>query len=359
MIATSTRACSAGTRCFGPHLTYVGVVADGSEQAPAGWYDDPHQPGRMRYFDGEVWTNHFHEPGKLPDIGTWLNTTFTGLLAHWPGPLALAFFTAFLGNVITWSVLRNVFSDVAIVDDEFVNFSSSKVPLLLFVFVANLLLQSLIWLALSRFMQRAHYQADPTIADALIHGLSRLPRFIGALLMIFAAFVAVVLVIALFAAIAPFLAVLALLGIVVLLVWAVVKLAFIAPAAVAAPPSLSVIRTSAQVSDGRFWPIFGRILMFVVVLPLATNIVSAVFGKYGSVIDSQATAQMFDTTGGGNVFLDTQLRDLFPSPGTFAIAAIVASVIGAITTLISTSAAMRLYLDSGAPSEITANSPVD
>lgn len=307
----------------------------------------------MRYFDGEVWTNHFHEQGKLPDIGTWLNTTFTGLLAHWPGPLALAFITAFVGNLVTWLALRNVFENVAIIDDELVNFTSDKAPLMIVVFVANVLLQSVIWLALTRFMQRAHFQANPTISDAVAHGFKRLPRFLGAMLVLIAAGVALIFVIAVFAQVSPVLALLAVLGMLVLLVWAVVKLAFVVPAAVAAPTSASVIRTSAQVSTGRFWPIFGRVLMFVIVLPIAANLVTTAFGKYGSVINSQAAAQMLDTSGGSRVFLDTQLRDLFPSPSTFVIAAIVSSLITAITTLISTSAAMRLYLDSGAPSEIS------
>lgn len=338
-------------------VSYVGVVADGSGQAPAGWYDDPHQPGRMRYFDGEVWTNHFHEPGKLPDIGTWLNTTFSGLFAYWPGALALAFVTAFLGNLVTWLVLRNVFADVAVIDDEFVNFSSSKVPLIIIAVIANILLQSIIWLALSRYMQRAHFQANPTVGDALAHGLKRLPRFLGAMLVILAAGFGLVFVIALITAISGILGVLALLATVVLLVWALVKLAFVVPAAVAAPSSASVIRTSMAVSTDRFWPIFGRVLMFVLVLPLAGNLVTTAFGRYGSIINGQAAAEMLDTSGGSTVFVDTQLRDLFPSAGTFVIAAIVASLISAVTTLISTSAAMRLYLDSGAPSELASGEP--
>lgn len=31
-------------------------------QTPADWYPDPHQPGRMRYWDGKEWTDHYHTP---------------------------------------------------------------------------------------------------------------------------------------------------------------------------------------------------------------------------------------------------------------------------------------------------------
>lgn len=336
-------------------MLYVCGVAHGSEQAPAGWYDDPHQPGRMRYFDGETWTNHFHEQGKLPDIGTWLNTTFSALASYWPGAMGLAFVTAFLGNLVTWLVFRNVFADVAIVNDELVNFNASATPLLLLVAAVNVLLQSLIWLALSRYMQRAHFQANPTVGEALAHGLRRLPRFIGALLMIFAAVVGIAFIVVVLGLISPALAVFAILGLIVVAVWGVVKLAFIAPAAAAAPTDHSVIRTSVAVSAGRFWPIFGRILMFAVVLPIAANIVTALFGRYGSLVDTQAVTNMFDTADVNRLFVDTQLRDLFPTTGTFFVAAIVSSLIGAITTMIGTSAAMRLYLDSGAPSDLSAN----
>ena len=343
-----------GERKFVCGVSYVCMVADGSEHAPAGWYDDPHQPGRMRYFDGETWSNHFHEPGKLPDVGTWLNTTFSALAAHWQGAMGLAFVTAFVGNLITWLVFRSVFADVAVINDELVNFNSSAVPLLLLAVIVNVLLQGLIWLSLSRYMQRAHFQANPTVGEALAHGLRRLPRFVGALLLIFAAVVGIVFIVVVLGLVTPALAVLAIFGLIVGGVWAVVKLAFIAPAAVAAPTSHSIIRTSAAVSTDRFWPILGRILMFALVLPLAANVVTAVFGKYGSVIDTQIVAEMFDTTNASQVFVDTQLRDLFPGPGTFFVAAVVSSLIGAVTTLISVSAVMRLYLDSGAPSDLSA-----
>jgi hypothetical protein len=31
---------------------------------PAGWYPDPNDPGRGRYWNGNAWTDHFHTPGQ-------------------------------------------------------------------------------------------------------------------------------------------------------------------------------------------------------------------------------------------------------------------------------------------------------
>ena len=69
-------------------------MTNGSGGAPAGWYSDPYQPSRLRYFDGEVWTNHFHEPGKLPDLGNWFSTTFGVFRQHWKGAAIIANSTA-------------------------------------------------------------------------------------------------------------------------------------------------------------------------------------------------------------------------------------------------------------------------
>jgi uncharacterized membrane protein YhaH (DUF805 family) len=36
-------------------------MTDNPGQAPPGWYPDPSGSPRQRYFDGEVWTDHYHD----------------------------------------------------------------------------------------------------------------------------------------------------------------------------------------------------------------------------------------------------------------------------------------------------------
>lgn len=33
---------------------------------PAGWYDDPTTPGRLRWFDGTQWTDHYQSAPVIP-----------------------------------------------------------------------------------------------------------------------------------------------------------------------------------------------------------------------------------------------------------------------------------------------------
>lgn len=40
------------------------MSAQGTPQVPAGWYPDPDQPSRGRFWDGGAWTQLFHNPGE-------------------------------------------------------------------------------------------------------------------------------------------------------------------------------------------------------------------------------------------------------------------------------------------------------
>ena len=50
-----------------PNLRQEGFQQDGSQEGgaplpPAAWYPDPHQHGRLRWWDGQTWTEHVHPP---------------------------------------------------------------------------------------------------------------------------------------------------------------------------------------------------------------------------------------------------------------------------------------------------------
>jgi hypothetical protein len=51
---------------------------------PAGWYADPGQPARRRYWDGAQWTEHFQDPPAQP-AGWYLDPGVEGQQRYWDG----------------------------------------------------------------------------------------------------------------------------------------------------------------------------------------------------------------------------------------------------------------------------------
>jgi len=336
-------------------------MSDGGSADP-GWYTDPHQPSRLRYWDGNVWTDHYSSDndGSLPSIGDWIGNTFSAIAAYGIPALALAVGAGLALSAITYGGLWWAVGDGQVVNEDFVG---DWVPIAIragVVMLVLILAQGLVWLAVSRFMQRAHLQAEPTIGEALQHAFKRLPRFIGVSLMVgLAAVVLFVVVIALLGLVGTAseglgigLAVIVGLASLVGLVFVWVKLSFLSAAVIAAPTSESVLRSSAGVSKGRFWPVLGRLLLLTIGVAILSSIVSTVTGGLSQPFDANVFVDVFEQDGDVVTINDFAFRDFLPT-GTRVVAyLILSSIINAASGLISTSASMRLYLDSGAPSEV-------
>ena len=331
---------------------YLCEVDQGSEQAPAGWYPDPHSPDRMRYFDGEAWTNHFHQPGRLPDIGSWLNTTFSVFGRYWQSAAFMALGISLIGGAGVWLALRVLVADVAIVDEEVVNLGAGTVFAGLLVIAFAFIWQGFGWLAMSRFMHRAHFQADPTVSDALAHALQRLPRYLGVIVVLALAAVLIMVIVAFLVVAVPALGVVALLAMAVVLVWLFVKLGFLFTAIAVAPAGTPVIQASAGVSSGRFWGVLGRLVLITIGVALVGQIVAVGLGDYGQYIDGDVLSNVVQVRGDTVIVRDFRVIDLLPSTGQFIVAIIVNSIVQGASAMVSTSALTRLYLDSGAPAQI-------
>lgn len=345
----------------------------GGDQADPGWYPDHYDPSKVRYWDGEVWTDHYAPApggvsssggsGGLPSIGSWLGATFNAIGAYGIPAAALAVGTGLVINIVTWLGLYWTVGDAALINEEFVG---DWVPMVVRGGVIILLLvlaQGFVWLAVNRFMQRAHLQANPTIGEALQRALTRMPRLIGVFLLVGLMFIVAMVAIALVigglaaatgdGAAAAIIVLLMVLALVPLAIWASVKLSFLSAAVVAAPMSESVIRTSAGVSKGRFWGVLGRVLLVGIGIFVVSSTASAALGGLGQPIDQSEIEDLFQVEGDEFVF-DGNLvfSDLLPTGGALVASIIFSSIINGLTGLVSTSAYMRLYLDSGAPSEL-------
>lgn len=332
-------------------------MSQGSEQAPAGWYPDPHDRERLRYFDGEMWTNHFHQPGRLPDIGRWFGTTFAVFGQYWRAAAVLAVGTTLVGSALIWIAIRVLVDDLAVIDevlvavaaDGFVDVPAGTIAGFVLVVLFALLWQGFGWMAMSRFMHRAHFHADPTVADAVLFGIRRVPHYLLVFLALVFAGTCITLIVVFLVAAVPLLGLLALLGFFVGLIWAAVKLAFVFTAIVAAPRGDSVIRASAEVSDGRFWGVFGRLLLVTIGLAIAGQVIALGLGDYGQMVDADLLSEVIRVDGDVVTVLDFRLVDLLPSAGQFVAVLVVNSIVQGATSIITMSALMRLYLDAGAP----------
>lgn len=331
-------------------------MSEGGQQAVAGWYPDPHQPARLRYWDGNEWTEHYHQgDGKLPDIGKWLSSTFSAIGAYGIPALGLAFGASLVLNLITALGLSWAVGDLAIINEELVGDVTPPIVRAGVMILIVTLIQGVVWMAINRFMQRAHLHAEPSIGEAIQRAIIRLPRMIGVYLLlavgfgvIFGVFVAVVfmgsgspgVVILLFFALMPF------------MVWAGVKVSFVSAAVVAAPSSENAIKASASVSKGRWWGVFGRILLLSLMVGLVSGALSGALGGLGSPIDQDALNDIIVGTGNNISVRNFRFDEFLPDTGSLIPYLLISSVLNALTGLVTTSGFMRLYLDSGAPSEI-------
>lgn len=53
---------STRSRDIGQRRAPTATVGTVPTTPPAGWYDDPSQQGRMRWWDGVAWSDHTHTP---------------------------------------------------------------------------------------------------------------------------------------------------------------------------------------------------------------------------------------------------------------------------------------------------------
>ncbi len=306
----------------------------------------------MRYFDGQAWTNHYHEPGKLPAIGNWINTTFSVFGEYWRDAAVLSLLLAFFGNIVIWVGVRPLIRDLEVVDEELFNASSSTALGFLLIVLFAFVWPGFSWLAMSRFMQRAHFHAQPTVVESLQHASRRLPAY---LVFLIALMIATMLVLGVIGAVG---AAVPLLGLVLLLfaciggAWLAVRLAFLVTAIAVAPRGASPVDASVQVSAGRFWEVLGRLLLLIGGLGVASYVLAVILGDAGQFFDFETLFGSFVVQNEELTVTDFRFADLLPSPGLLVIVLLVNSVIQAVSNLISSSAVVRLYLDSGGESEL-------
>lgn len=243
-------------------------------KAEAGWYPDPHNASQQRYYDGTQWTDHYAPTagaapteswdtppaggtyetgtGTLSDIGTMMGAAWSVLMKR-------------IGSLIGITIATGVIAAILVVLLVAVAIASENVGVAILVGLIVMILFIAIYAAYQLMVARIfigeHRGVSLSIGEAWNQVKGRIVPFVGTIIV-----VAIVVLIglgilsAILGAIHPVLLILLLPALAFL--W--VKLGFLGAAA-AATGSGSIFEGSTRVSNGRFWPIFGRLLALAAV----------------------------------------------------------------------------------------------
>lgn len=326
---------------------------DPPSQPAAGWYPDPHVPGAERWWNGRAWEPEWRTAGglaggdALPDIGDWLGRAFRRSWARWRSLLVIAVVTAAPASLLVSIGIRYAIDGVIITNEDVVGWSNSRLPLAILLAVAGSLVSILGNLATTSLMLRTVDETAPTgdVSDeswstastrarqALTTTFRVLPRAIGWGLLaglVFTVAIAVVVVLMIVAAIV-FWPITLLLGLALipLAVWIGTRLAFTVQALVDRPGNPFV--RSWQVARGRWWPVFGRLLLFGIIvwgISMVVNVTSSLAN--GTGLGRALGQSPIELDADGNLVEPVLITDFFPVSTLSIVVGIVSAVILAI-----------------------------
>lgn len=279
---------------------------------PAGWYPDPYDPSRQRYWDGRAWdlsampTTAAPFGGgsadDFPDVGDWLDRGFRAAYRRWRAVLVLALLTAPITSVCTNLAIDRAADGVVISDDSIDGWTNDRLPIVIVLAAVAIIVSIIGGLAMYRLMLDTIDGHEPSSltfgaeAGAAIRslggGLAAMPRAIGWSLVLGLALVGVVLVMAVLALGAGALVLLGVLVLIPVAIFLAIRWAFFVTALV--DGAGNPFTKSSAVSRGRWWPTFGRLLLLGIILwliSLVIQIIATVLGGGG-----------FGGFGGGTTF---------------------------------------------------------
>jgi hypothetical protein len=316
-----------------------------------GWYDDPEYPGHVRYWDGSRWTDHrasksppaspTHQ-SPLPDIGDWLGDIFRTIADR-----RVAMFGLFVGLALSslafGVTVLTIWDDLAYIDGAWRGFSAGRVFATLAITFLIAVASMVVYLAAAHQLHEARLGRDPDIGSSVGAAIAAVPRTLGWALVLCAGALAAILGIAVVATLSAALAVVTALALAVLAIWLVVKLAFFATACVAPVPERNPFGSSSDVSKGRFWAVFGRLAVLMMVMFAVSIALNIAFSAFVSGPSQDDIDRLVQVDGDEVVFIDVGglMEELDPvGPGV-----LIAALPGTITSAIALAGTALLFAD--------------
>ena len=362
----------------------------------AGWYQDPHNPEQQRYWDGSTWTEHTHDapfhmsqaptqaqgsgaqgygapgqaPGYINEIGEWLSRSFRVLFAN-AMPVFILLVLSLIPAVLIFLAIGGAVNDVVVrfdgfdAEEGFTNLdidglSGGAFGLAALMLILGPIIAAIFSLAQSFVLHRGHLGQSASLGSALSAGLKGLPRYIGwtlaIMLAIFGTFILIGFVLAVLAAVSDALVALLMFVLVIaaipVVIWYLTKTAFLNVACAVAPTGQSALRASTERSKGRFWGVFGRILLLFIIGFFVSLIVNGITGSsYTSALGVGAGG---DLTINGVALSDlneVRLGDVLPFGSEHLIATIIGGLLSGAVSLYNRSGVAGLYADTAGPTD--------
>jgi hypothetical protein len=322
---------------------------------PPGWYPDPERVGSLRWWTGSEWalsSASFTAPtDQLPETGSMLSGAFRRVLRHWRALSVLALLGGVLPGVLSLIALDQLSEGVRLVDDDVIGWTDSRVPGVIALFVASLVAGWLGHLAITSLMLRAydeevdHDAANPArptarstgdevraAGQAIAGAAAALPRAIGwGLLGALGAVTIIVTVVVMTVFVLP-IGIMLIIGLLPFGVWIGAKLAFAIQAVVDA--SGNPYARSWVVSQERFWPVLGRVLLLAVVAG-AINYGSGLVGTIASGGNALGSGTTFEIESDATAAsTDVDFDDIVDVD---AVTIVVTAITSIVTTVFATS----------------------
>lgn len=338
----------------------------------ADWYPDPEDSDGLRYWNGTEWTEHrAPRVAGLRSVGDWLSATFSNAWKRlssvaWLWAVLQVPMAVFMALALAWAIDPLRITGYREGDFRVEGVSAARLVVGGFVVLAAIVAYGAFTNALRYLMYHSHRGDEVRWSEAMAVGVRRTPRWLAWLI----ATTAVLLVVLL-----PFVGLGFAIGVsemwplflllvpiaVVALVLIGTRLYFVLTGIAVAPLGSNPISISWQAVKGKFWPIFGRVLLWGIIASVVGSVFNAVVSQLttGWLVNSLDSLDVIDIAGGVDVRLDGRslesvgLSDLVDGGPGLALAMILLFVFGALTQAVSqalsASADTNLYLDLEAP----------